>query len=213
MVARNEQEVLARLTAKFPGSARVRRLTAMKLEAEGEFEEAISIYNSLLIDDPADTVPTPFSLPYVCVLCVVRRVRQVLEGEGGSSSLHPLCWPGYYEASRVHMEGTKGDPTASHRGAERLPQDFHGRHDRVAGAGRPLPRRTAVRAAALISAHSSDAKKYDVRSMARRYEFAAFCYEELILAEPLNHHYINRYAEVPLTLCQFKATQLSARRA
>jgi hypothetical protein len=49
--------------------------------------------------------------------------------------------------------------------------------------------------------------------MARRYEFAAFCYEELILAEPLNHHYINRYAEVPLTLRQFKATRLSARRA
>ena len=49
--------------------------------------------------------------------------------------------------------------------------------------------------------------------MARRYEFAAFCYEELILAELLNHHYINRYAEVPLTLCLgFKATQLSVGR-
>jgi hypothetical protein len=54
--------------------------------------------------------------------------------------------------------------------------------------------------------------------MARRYEFAAFCYEELILAEPLNHHYINRYAEVPLTLeskakcLESKATQLSVGR-
>lgn len=29
-----------------------------------------------------------------------------------------------------------------------------------------------------------------------RYEYAGFCYEELILAEPLNHYYHNRYAEV-----------------
>jgi hypothetical protein len=67
MTSAASQEVMARLTAKFPGSTRVRRLTAMKLEAEGEFEEAISIYNSLLIDDPADTVPSPSSS-----LCVLR---------------------------------------------------------------------------------------------------------------------------------------------
>ncbi len=29
-----------------------------------------------------------------------------------------------------------------------------------------------------------------------RFDFAAHCYEELLLAEPLNFHYHNRYAEV-----------------
>jgi len=37
----------------------------------------------------------------------------------------------------------------------------------------------------------------------QQYEYAAFCYEELILAEPLNHYYINRYAELLYTLGDF----------
>jgi len=35
------------------------------------------------------------------------------------------------------------------------------------------------------------------------YSFAAFCYEELIVAEPVNHHYHTRYAEILYTMKDF----------
>ncbi|KAL6073887.1 ER membrane complex subunit 2 [Balamuthia mandrillaris] len=34
----------------------------------------------------------------------------------------------------------------------------------------------------------------------QQYEYAAFCYEELILADPFNYHFHNRYAEILFTL-------------
>lgn len=129
-------EVLARLTAKFPGSARVRRLTAMKLEAEGEFEEAISIYNSLLIDDPADTATMKRR---VCIWKARKETR-----------------PRAIEELNDYLKIFMADTTAW--------QELG-----------------------------------DLYLDEQQYEFAAFCYEELILAEPLNHHYINRYAEILYT--------------
>lgn len=33
-----------------------------------------------------------------------------------------------------------------------------------------------------------------------RYKNAAFCYEELLLAWPQNHHYFSRYAEILYTI-------------
>eukprot|EP01114_Cavostelium_apophysatum_P013293 TRINITY_DN3183_c0_g1_i1.p1 TRINITY_DN3183_c0_g1~~TRINITY_DN3183_c0_g1_i1.p1 ORF type:complete len:315 (-),score=62.03 TRINITY_DN3183_c0_g1_i1:96-1040(-) len=41
------------------------------------------------------------------------------------------------------------------------------------------------------------------------YKNAAFCYEELILAYPQNHHFFNRYAEILFTLGDFDNLKLS----
>ena len=44
------------LAGRFPGSFRVRTLQAMAQEAGGRFNEALSAYNAILEDDPANTV-------------------------------------------------------------------------------------------------------------------------------------------------------------
>eukprot|EP01098_Paradermamoeba_levis_P000690 TRINITY_DN107_c0_g1_i4.p1 TRINITY_DN107_c0_g1~~TRINITY_DN107_c0_g1_i4.p1 ORF type:complete len:249 (+),score=73.98 TRINITY_DN107_c0_g1_i4:83-748(+) len=46
------EETLSRLRKKFPQSSRVKRLEGLKLEAEGRWEEAKTVYDKLLYDDP-----------------------------------------------------------------------------------------------------------------------------------------------------------------
>eukprot|EP01089_Gocevia_fonbrunei_P017925 TRINITY_DN5968_c0_g1_i2.p1 TRINITY_DN5968_c0_g1~~TRINITY_DN5968_c0_g1_i2.p1 ORF type:complete len:186 (+),score=47.05 TRINITY_DN5968_c0_g1_i2:346-903(+) len=41
----------------------------------------------------------------------------------------------------------------------------------------------------------------------QQYKFAAYCYEELILAEPLNYHFHLKYAEILFTLGDFKTAK------
>lgn len=131
------EEVLARLAGKFPGSTRVRRLTAMKLEAERKLEEALSVYNSLLIEDPSDVVSMKRR---VCIWKARKETR-----------------PKAIEELNDYLTIFMADTTAW--------QELG-----------------------------------DLYLDEQKYEYAAFCYEELLLAEPLNHHYHNRYAEILYTL-------------
>lgn len=46
--------LLSRLLRQFPGSVRVRRLEGMRLEAKGDFDAAIEIYDKLLLENPSN---------------------------------------------------------------------------------------------------------------------------------------------------------------
>ncbi|KAL3889788.1 hypothetical protein ACJMK2_002116 [Sinanodonta woodiana] len=50
------EECREKLNANFPRSNRVKRLTGMLLEAEGEYEEAFNLYSEILKDDPTYTM-------------------------------------------------------------------------------------------------------------------------------------------------------------
>lgn len=84
-------ECLSQLLGQFKNSGRVKRLVGMELEAKGEFEEAIKIYNALLEENPAN-------------VSVMKRKICILKGQGKiKDAIREL---------NIFIEQYQADPTA-----------------------------------------------------------------------------------------------------
>ncbi|XP_064480239.1 ER membrane protein complex subunit 2-like isoform X2 [Ornithodoros turicata] len=139
------KECLIKLNEEFPGSARVRKLEAMQLEALEKYEEASLRYDALLAEDEASAA---LHKRKVAVLLAQNLIPEAIKDLSD------------------YLKKFMGDQEAWLQLSHLYIQEYD------------LPK-------------------------------AAFCLEELILCNPHNHLYYQRYAEIQYTIGSFDAMELA----
>ncbi|KAG8196762.1 hypothetical protein JTE90_014495 [Oedothorax gibbosus] len=130
------QECLEALDKQFPGSLRVRKLRAMELEALERYDDALTLYDSILQHDESNSV-------------IYKRKVSVLKAQN------------------------------------KIPEAVKELTDYLKK---------------FMSDHEAWMELSDLYLSEQDYNKAAFCYEELILYNPHNHLYHQRYAEIQYTI-------------
>lgn len=136
-------ECIEALRKQFPKSARVMRLSGMLFEADGDYERADSIYESLLEEDPANVL---LRKRRVAILKAQQRVTEAIDELNEYLTTFMSYQEAWMELSELYIG-------------------------------------------------------------LQEYSKAAFCLEELILQQPHNHLYHERYAEVQYTIGTHEAVE------
>ncbi|XP_067118789.1 ER membrane protein complex subunit 2-B-like [Centruroides vittatus] len=139
------QECLQALDHQFPGSLRIRKLKAMRLETLDKPEDAIKVYDSILQHDESNSV-------------IHKRKIAVLKAQN------------------------------------QIPEAIKELSDYLKK---------------FMSDHEGWMELCDLYLLEQDYSKAAFCMEELILSNPHNHLYHQRYAEIQYTIGGFENIELA----
>lgn len=103
------ERCLEELIKKFPQSARVRRLVGIILECEGKFDEANSMYEILLKENPANLLVLKRK---VCIMKAQRDVKGQIEALNKVVKSFPLEVPSWVELGEIYLSLCDYKPAA-----------------------------------------------------------------------------------------------------